>query len=323
MTLVREKRLNLGHLQVAVGIDADGVEQIRRSLPYRGALRPALRYLRRLTTSANGHHASGSVAPVQPDSAEAATIRRQIEQLDWYHTLDLPHGVSTPGFVDHRSQVPFYGFPDSMHGLRALDVATWDGFWAFEMERRGADVLAIDIPSWYEADIPRLQLEKITAEGGDRTTGSGFALAHKLLGSRVRREPLSVYELTPERAGTFDVVLISDLLIHLRDPQRALESAFSVTRPGGLVIVAEPYNPDLEAFRGVALTQFLSFAAVTWWMPSTTTLRAMMQVAGLDVRELARFRLKARAEVPIHKVVLHGRPAMARATANSGAGTGG
>src|SRR5215467_8300222 len=120
VTLVREKRLNLGHLQVAVGIDADGVEQIRRSLPYRGALRPALRYLRRLTAQANGHHTSGSLAPVRPDSAEAAAIRRQVEQLDWYHTLDLPHGVSTPGCVDHRSQVPFYGFPDSMHGLRAL-----------------------------------------------------------------------------------------------------------------------------------------------------------------------------------------------------------
>lgn len=307
MTLVREKRLSFGHVQLALGIDAEGVEQVRRSAAFRGAVGPALKYLRRVTASANGRYSTGAPSAAHSDSPEGARIRERVAEIDWYHTLDLPHGVSTSGFVDHRSQVPFYGLPKDMHGLRALDVATWDGFWAFEMERRGADVLAIDIGSWYEADIPRLQLEQIIAEGGERKTGAGFSLAHELLGSHVRREPLSVYELSPDRVGTFDVVLLSDLLIHLRDPQRALECASRVTKPGGLVIIAEPYNRDLEVFRDVALTQFLSFSDVTWWMPSTATLRAMMRVAGFDAQEIARFRLNARSQGPIDKVVLHGK----------------
>jgi len=41
-------------------------------------------------------------------------------------------------------------WPD-LRGARCLDIGTADGFWAFEMERRGAaDVLATDRPSPYQ-----------------------------------------------------------------------------------------------------------------------------------------------------------------------------
>ena len=55
----------------------------------------------------------------------------------WYHTLDLGSGVVTEGMFDLRPVVDRYGLPARMDGMRALDVGTWDGFWAFEMERRG------------------------------------------------------------------------------------------------------------------------------------------------------------------------------------------
>ena len=43
----------------------------------------------------------------------------------------------TEGMFDLRPVVDRYGLPARMDGMRALDVGTWDGFWAFEMERRG------------------------------------------------------------------------------------------------------------------------------------------------------------------------------------------
>lgn len=33
-------------------------------------------------------------------------------------------------------------------GMCALNVGTWDGFWAFEMERRGAEVVALNLDDW-------------------------------------------------------------------------------------------------------------------------------------------------------------------------------
>jgi SAM-dependent methyltransferase len=153
-------------------------------------------------------------------------------------------------------------------------------------------------------------LQGEVAAMNDTPTGVGFAIAHELLGSRVRRETLSVYDLSPERLGAFDVVFMSDLLLHLRDPQRALENVYSVTRPGGVAIIAEAYSEALESLKGIAASEFHSFTrpAVTWWLSSPATLQAMARVAGFEpVEEIARFRLECKAERPHPKVVLIGR----------------
>src|SRR6202022_4035240 len=101
--------------------------------------------------------------------------------------------------------------------------------------------------SWSEADVPR-RLASSTGPDAQRPTGATFSVAHELLGSAVERRLCSVYELSPERVGTCDVVFLSDLLLHLRDPQRALESIFSVIRPDGYLLLGEPFNPALEGF---------------------------------------------------------------------------
>ena len=48
----------------------------------------------------------------------------------WYHTIELAPGVVTAGMFDHRSAVDRYLLPESLTGLRCLDVGTMDGFWA-------------------------------------------------------------------------------------------------------------------------------------------------------------------------------------------------
>lgn len=77
-----------------------------------------------------------------------------IGQVAWYHTMELPSGV-TPGTfdtLDEREHVPL---PASLAGKRCLDVGTTDGFWAFEMERRGAaEVVAIDVDAADAMDWP-------------------------------------------------------------------------------------------------------------------------------------------------------------------------
>jgi hypothetical protein len=89
-----------------------------------------------------------------PDDVQANEPKTAVAQLAWYHTLELPYGIVTPGFYDHRPLVPHYGLPDDLAGQRALDVATADGFWAFELERRGADVVAAEIARISELDLP-------------------------------------------------------------------------------------------------------------------------------------------------------------------------
>lgn len=63
--------------------------------------------------------------------------------------------MTTPGYYDRRPFLSQYHLPKRMDNLRVLDMATYDGFWAFEFEKRGAsEVVALDIDSFYDADIP-------------------------------------------------------------------------------------------------------------------------------------------------------------------------
>jgi len=70
---------------------------------------------------------------------------------EWWHVIDLPDGSVTPGGWDLRDVARQLPWPD-LSGKRCLDVGTADGFWAFEMEKRGAaDVLATDLPTPFQA----------------------------------------------------------------------------------------------------------------------------------------------------------------------------
>lgn len=223
----------------------------------------------------------------------------------WYHTLDLP-GVTTTGVFDMRPYVPAYGLPESLAGKRVLEVGTWDGFWAFEMERRGADeVIAIDLDDESELDWPPRR--RTPKEGVKR--GAGFEIAKELLGSRVQRIVRSVYDALPDDLGTFDLVFCGSVLIHLRDQMLALERIANLTKPGGLFISAEAYEwvTDLVPFP-IARFRGNRDKAVVFWVPSRKAWREMLWAAGFDdVSEHKRFTMKSNEGYDVRHVVNHAR----------------
>src|SRR4051794_17190875 len=154
-------------------------------------------------------------------------LLERAKALAWYHTMELP-GLTTDGLFDLRPHVPAYGLPDSLAGKRVLEVGTWDGFWAFELERRGAEVVAIDLDDERELDWPPRRRDA----SASARRGSGFEVARSLLGSKVERVVCSVYDALPSQLGTFDLVLCGSVLIHLRDQLLALERIAGLVRPG-------------------------------------------------------------------------------------------
>lgn len=219
-------------------------------------------------------HDAGSNAPTSSLSSDLA---RQIAGISWYHTIELPDGHVTPGIFDHRKLVPNYGIPADLSGKRVLDVATFDGFWAFEFERRGATVTALDIGRISQCDFPPVMRDAFVREGLDRDTGEGFRLAHEALHSNVDRVECSVYDLNPESLGMFDVVHVGDLLLHLENPIAALRSIRSVTR--GRALISDCVDPSL----GPGLTRYFGgWESVVWWLPSLDTLAQMIIDAGFS-----------------------------------------
>lgn len=213
-------------------------------------------------------------------------MREEIAKTLWYHTIELAPGVVTPGWFDLRPIVAQFPWPD-VEGKRCLDVGTYDGFLAFEMERRGAaEVVAIDLDDHREWDWParwRATGAEQLAQLAGPEKGLGFRIAADALGSKVIRHGVSVYELADARLGQFDVVVCGSLLLHLRDPIRALEAIrqvctgeFMSTEAIDLrLTLLHPKQPYSRLDGTTELCQ--------WWTPNTACHARMVRSAGFDV----------------------------------------
>lgn len=207
----------------------------------------------------------------------------------WYHTIDLPDGSTTPGYFDTRDGPAHVPWPEEVRGGRCLDVGTFDGFWAFELERRGArEVIAIDVADPAGIDWPYDRREwgpaAIREWGSER--GPGFAAAAEALGSKVQHRDRNVYDLDPDADGRFDVVLCGTLLLHLRDPVRALERMRDVCAKK--LVLVESIDPVLEIRARRIPTAHLAPERDEWWRPNSAGLRQLVEIAGFAVVETGR-----------------------------------
>ena len=213
-----------------------------------------------------------------------ASLEAEIGRYSWYHSLDLGDGVRTRGMFDHAPVLDRYPLPADLTGRRCLDVGTMDGFWAFEMERRGAEsVTAIDVEDPDALDWPA-SLRDRHDRTMDETKAERFALAKGALGSSVERRDVSVYDLGPD-VGSFDFVFCGDLLNHLRDPVGAVEGIRRVCA-GTAVIVAVIARFRFGKRRPVASLDGVE--KFTWWTPNLAGLVRIVEAAGFPHVEAAK-----------------------------------
>jgi tRNA (mo5U34)-methyltransferase len=209
----------------------------------------------------------------------------------WYHTIEVAPGVVTPGWFDLRAVVDRMPWPD-VAGKRCLDVGTYDGFLAFELEKRGAaEIVATDISdheSWdWPADARARGTEYLAAVAGPEK-GLGFNIAKDVLGSKVEKREISIYDLSPDTVGTFDVVVCGSLMLHLREPVRALEAIRSVCT--GKFLSSEQIDLSLSLIgprRPIARLDGMA-GLCQWWVPSIAGHRRMLRSGGFAIERSSR-----------------------------------
>lgn len=213
-------------------------------------------------------------------------LRPTVEEIlgakhHWYHVVELEPGVVTPGWIDMRPYVAATGLPASLSGQRALDLGTFDGFWALELERRGASVQGIDIDQTPPPDTPRDRWDQVQHDLDGSVPGTGFELLRRWFGSSIQRRSINVYDLTPEAVGgAVDLVFLGALLLHLRDPVRALEQARATLRTGGRLVLFEPIDVMLSK-RSEPLAELMIGSTIwTWWYANRACLHEWVRVAG-------------------------------------------
>lgn len=224
-----------------------------------------------------------------PTAVDVDALRRDIEALGpWFHNLHLPGGVQT--VPDHVLGGDFPAFkwqqiaprlPRDLTGWRVLDVGCNAGFYSFELARRGANVLAIDVEDLY--------LEQ--ARWAARVLG---------LERQVEFRRMGVYEVAG-LDGNFDLVWFMGVFYHLRHPLLALDLLAQRTRklmvfqtlsmPGEDVYPRTEDHPIDEREPlldpGWPKMAFIEhrFAGdpTNWWVPNHAGIEAMLRSSGLRV----------------------------------------
>jgi tRNA (mo5U34)-methyltransferase len=225
--------------------------------------------------------AAGTAPPGSPGLA-----REVVEKGPWYHTFDLPGGVSTAGFYDLRSVTAKVGLPGSLAGGRCLDAAACEGFWSFELARRGAtEVVSVDLPDTSEQDWQG-ELDQETLERGSGMANDHFRFVRETLGfDNVQRVDMNIYDVAPERLGSFDFVFVGNILVHLSDAPRALRALRSVLAPGGTLISLEPTSLALSVLSPrIPLGQLWDIDdQPRWWTPNIAAHRRLLHAAGFEL----------------------------------------
>jgi hypothetical protein len=166
----------------------------------------------------------------------------------FYHTLDLPTFGRQEGLWNLTGRFAEYTGSVEVAGKTLLDIGTANGFLTWEAERRGASVTSFDIDRAehlnelpFCGSRPAEDPEWLKRRGEQiEKTRNGYWLAHHDFGSNAECVYGNIYDLGP-RIGTFDVVLVGQLLVHLPDAISALAAAASVCRE--TIVITEGNYP--------------------------------------------------------------------------------
>ena len=220
---------------------------------------------------------------MRPEPVEGvdAEITSRIAGYDWWHAIEVAPGVVTPGGWDLRPTAERMPWPGPLTGLRCLDVGTMDGFWAFEMERRGAaEVVAVDLLEPGRQDAP----PRPGRSSGGPTRGETFRVAAELLGSRATLLDRSIYDLDPADLGRFDLVTVGYVLQMLRDPLRGLEAVRRVCQ--GHLVLLDTVSAPLSFLPSPLARLNARRGALEWFVFNRAGLHQILTMAGFTVETM-------------------------------------
>jgi tRNA (mo5U34)-methyltransferase len=215
-----------------------------------------------------------------PETARAVLDRVPL----WFHTFSLDrsselytHGVAR----DHRYRIP--ALPEDFSDVSVLDVGTFDGFYAFLAEARGAGrVVAVDNEQYREWISSRWGVE---LEGGE-----GFAAIRELLDSEVDYHHLDAFDLD-ELGEVFDFILCFGILHRVENPLGLLKILRRRLAVGGRVLLETHGSAD-RAFDSSAAVHIPEAGEVyarddyVYWGFTPAGLDAMARHAGFEGFEL-------------------------------------
>jgi hypothetical protein len=226
--------------------------------------------------------------------------------------MDIPGYGFVKGASDMRSAIPILFDRIDFRGKDVVEVGPGSGFLTFEMEKRGANVVSIELGSdsdWdcvKHHDQPLNERKKHYRAHVDKVR-NGYSFVHSRIGSHAKVVYGTVYELL-DLGVTGDIGVITNVLLHLRDPLKAIECLSEVVSKTLIICDVEPYSEG----RRMTLLRFLSRKLpimqfkvssqnkendYTWWFLSPKVVEEFVKVLGFTETKTVFFMSKAFGKV--------------------------
>jgi len=215
----------------------------------------------------------------------------------FYHTMELPgHGVIEGRDWDLRGRVDEYLGNVDFAGQRVLEIGPASGFLTFEMEKRGAKVVSVEVTDkhgWDFVPYPPARLEEVF--GPRRTVmqqlKNSYWFSHAALQSKAKVLYGDAYNL-PSELGDFDIAVMGAVLLHCRDPLGIVEQCGKRAKT---LIIVDKFHPDLEGAPVCRLAPTPeNFLWHTWWHFSTKFFTQFLAVMGFNASEVLRHQQRHR-----------------------------
>lgn len=201
---------------------------------------------------------------LQKHNVSAEDLAKEINERKWFHQFTFPGVCTTKGRDPSYLKLETLGLPDGLIGKTVLDVGAYEGFFSFQCEARGAEVLATDHVIW---------------EGENKFVFDNFRFVADIIGSEIDYMNISVEDLCVERVGTFDIVLFMGVLYHSEDPVLYLRRLYPLVQE---VLILETYVDLLEI--NIPAAAFypggLNGDYTTVWGPNRLAVEGMLKRVG-------------------------------------------
>jgi SAM-dependent methyltransferase len=206
----------------------------------------------------------------------------------FYHTMEVPgHGVMH-GDWDLRRGVDAYLGNVAFAGQRVLEIGPASGFLTFEMEKRGAKVVSVEVTDdhgWDFVPYPASRLEEVF--GPRRIVmqrlKNSYWFSHAAHHSSAQIYYGDVYQL-PAALGQFDIALMGSVLLHCHSPLQIVEQCLA---RAATLVITDMFYPELkEPICRLAPTPE-NFLWDTWWHFSPKLFTQFLTVAGFATCEIS------------------------------------
>jgi hypothetical protein len=234
---------------------------------------------------------NGNLVKTPTDGSLYAEPRLETNIINcyFYHTMEIPgYGLIT-GAWDLRPNLDQYFGGVDFKDQRVLEIGTSSGFGCFSMEKLGAEVVAYDLSpdfSWDVVPFHNVDLQKRLEKMKSWIAGvnNAYWLGHQAFNSRAKMVYGTVYSI-PEAIGMCDIVTICAVLMHLRDPFLAVQTAAKFARRTIVISDVIPEyvlngNTSEICFRPALRLPRSSDVHGTWWYLPPQTIVDFLEVLG-------------------------------------------